>query len=141
MEIHSDWCTPFMVYLRIGGLPEDKVKCKRLCRWAGQYTLANNELYRQGTNGILMKCVTPEEGCVILQDIHTGVCGSHAGAKSLLGKTYWSGFFWPTTVSDADSIVHRCEGCQFFARQKHVPSHQLHIIPITGRFLHEGWIW
>jgi hypothetical protein len=28
MEIHSDWHTQFMVYLRIGGLPEDKVKCE-----------------------------------------------------------------------------------------------------------------
>jgi hypothetical protein len=26
IEIHSDWCTPFMIYLRIGGLPEDKVE-------------------------------------------------------------------------------------------------------------------
>jgi hypothetical protein len=24
MKIHSDWCTPFMIYLRIGGLSEDK---------------------------------------------------------------------------------------------------------------------
>jgi hypothetical protein len=34
MEIHSDWHTPFMVYLRMGGLPEDKVKCELLHRWA-----------------------------------------------------------------------------------------------------------
>jgi hypothetical protein len=25
MEIHSYWCTSFMIYFRIGGLPEDKV--------------------------------------------------------------------------------------------------------------------
>jgi hypothetical protein len=25
MEIHSDWRTPFMTFLRTGGLPEDKV--------------------------------------------------------------------------------------------------------------------
>jgi hypothetical protein len=24
IEIHSDWCTPIMIYLRAGGLPEDK---------------------------------------------------------------------------------------------------------------------
>jgi hypothetical protein len=28
MEIHSNWRTLFMIYLRIGGLPEDKVECK-----------------------------------------------------------------------------------------------------------------
>jgi ribonuclease HI len=61
MKIHSDWHTPFMVYLRTGGLLEDKVKCERLHQQVGQYTLANDELYRRGTNDTLMKCVTPEE--------------------------------------------------------------------------------
>jgi hypothetical protein len=46
MEIHSDWRTTFMVYLRIGALPEDKIECERLRRQAGQYTLVNDELYR-----------------------------------------------------------------------------------------------
>jgi hypothetical protein len=82
-----------MVYLWIGGLPEDKVECERLRRWAGQYTLVNDELYRRGTNGTLMKCITPEEEQIIMQDIHTRVCGSHVGAKSLVGKTYRQGFF------------------------------------------------
>jgi hypothetical protein len=26
MEIHSDWRTPFIIYFRTGGLPEDKVE-------------------------------------------------------------------------------------------------------------------
>jgi transposase InsO family protein len=81
-----------------------------------------------------MKCVTLDEGCAILQDIHVGTCGSHVGARSLMGKAYRHGFFWPTTVSDIDSLVHRCEGCQFFARQKHMSSHQLQTMPVTWPF-------
>jgi hypothetical protein len=81
-----------------------------------------------------MKCITPDEGCAILQDIHVRICGSHIGARSFLGKAYRQGFFWPTTVSDADSLVSQCEGCQFFAHQKHIPSHQLQTIPITWPF-------
>jgi hypothetical protein len=81
-----------------------------------------------------MKCITPDEGCTILQDIHTCICGNHAGARSLVGKAYRLGFFWPTAVSGADSLVCRCECCQFFAHQKHVPSHQLQTIPITWSF-------
>jgi hypothetical protein len=72
-----------------------------------------------------MKCITPDEGCAILQDIHVGICGNHMGVRSLMGKAYRQGFFWSTAVSDADSLVHQCEGCQFFARQKHSLSHQL----------------
>jgi hypothetical protein len=62
-----------------------------------------------------MKCITPDEGCAILQDIHTGICGSHTVARSLEGKAYRQEFFCPTAMFDADSLVHRCEGCQFFA--------------------------
>jgi ribonuclease HI len=28
MEINSDWRTPFMIYLRTGGLPKDNVECE-----------------------------------------------------------------------------------------------------------------
>jgi hypothetical protein len=28
MEIHLDWRTPFMIYIRTGGLPEDKIDCE-----------------------------------------------------------------------------------------------------------------
>jgi hypothetical protein len=30
MKIHSDWCTPFMIYFRTWGLPEDKVDYQQL---------------------------------------------------------------------------------------------------------------
>jgi hypothetical protein len=46
MKIHLNCHIPFMIYLRIGGLPEDKVECERLRQRAGQYTLANDELYQ-----------------------------------------------------------------------------------------------
>jgi hypothetical protein len=81
-----------------------------------------------------MKCITPYKGCAILQGIHARICGSHTGARSLVDKAYRKRFFWPTVMSDADSLVYRCESWQFFARQKHVSSHQLHTIPIIWPF-------
>jgi hypothetical protein len=81
-----------------------------------------------------MKCGTPDEGYAILQDIHAGICGSHMGARSLMGKAYRQGFFWPSVVFDADSLVRQCEGCQFFAHQKHVSSQKLQTISITCPF-------
>jgi hypothetical protein len=81
-----------------------------------------------------MQCILLDEGCIILQDIHSGVYGSHTGTHTLVGKAYMQGFYWPTIVSDVDSLVRRCEGCQFVALQKRVPSHQLQTIPITWPF-------
>jgi hypothetical protein len=76
-------------------------------------------------NGTVMKCITLVEGCAILQDNQARICDSHGGARSLVGKAYRQVLFWPTAVSDADSLVRRCEGCQFFTHQKHAASHQL----------------
>jgi hypothetical protein len=57
-----------------------------------------------------MCCIPLEEGCSILQDIHSGNFGSHTGARTLVGKMYWPEFYWPKGVSDADSLVHHYEG-------------------------------
>jgi hypothetical protein len=56
---------------------------------------------RKITLGILMRCVPIEEGRLVLDDIHSGICGNHAGAKTLVGKAYHQGFFWPTAITNA----------------------------------------
>jgi hypothetical protein len=60
--------------------------------------------------------ILPEEGCIILHDIQSGICSSHESACTLVGKMYRQQFYWPTTVSNADSLVRHYEECQFFAR-------------------------
>jgi hypothetical protein len=55
-----------------------------------------------------MKCVTKEDGYNILREIHEGVCGNHATSRTLVGKPYKAGFWWPTAVSDAENLVRRC---------------------------------
>jgi hypothetical protein len=47
MKIHSNWHTPFMIYLRIGRWPEDKDEHEKLCCRAGHYTLLNDELFQR----------------------------------------------------------------------------------------------
>jgi hypothetical protein len=54
MMVHSDWCTTFMIYLRIGGLPDDKDEYEQLWWQARHYTLVNNELFRRSANDTLM---------------------------------------------------------------------------------------
>nr|AAG46176.1 putative gypsy-type retrotransposon GAG-POL precursor [Oryza sativa Japonica Group] len=80
------------------------------------------------------RCVSLEEGRQLLKDIHSGICGNHAAARTIVGKAYWQGFFWPTTVSEADKIERTCEGCQFFARQTHLPAQELQTIPLSWPF-------
>jgi hypothetical protein len=81
-----------------------------------------------------MKCVTGEDGYDILWEIHEGVCGNHAASRTLVGKAYRAGFWWPTAVSDAEDLVRRCQNCQFFSKQSHVPAHNLITIPPSWPF-------
>jgi hypothetical protein len=45
MEIHLNWRTPFMIYLRIGDLSEDKDEREELGHRAEHYTLVKDELF------------------------------------------------------------------------------------------------
>jgi hypothetical protein len=105
-----------------------------MCRSKG-FVLVNSKLYRRGAcSGVLMKCVTKEDGYDILWEIHEGVCGNHAASITLVGKAFRAGFWWPTTVSDAEDLVRRCQNCQFFGKQSHVPAHCLITIPPSWPF-------
>jgi hypothetical protein len=102
----------------------------RVMRRSKGFVLVDNKLYRRGArSGVLMKCVTGEDGYDILREIHEGVCGNHAALRTLIGKAYKAGFWWPTAVSDAENLVRRCQNCQFFGKQSHVLAHNLIIIP------------
>ena len=38
----------------------------------------------------------------IMQEIHEGVCGNHAGNMSLLHNIVQQGYYWPGMVKDAE---------------------------------------
>jgi hypothetical protein len=57
-----------------------------------------------------------------LQEIHAGTCGHHVGPRTLVGKAFRQDFYWTTAVADSKDIVRHCEGCQFYARQTHLPA-------------------
>ena len=52
-----------------------------------------------------MKYVAAEEGKDILQEAHEGTCGNHAASRTLVGKVFKSGFYWPTALSDTELLV------------------------------------
>jgi hypothetical protein len=88
-----------------------------------------------------MKCITPDKGCAILQDIHAGICGSHVGARSLMGKAYRQGFFWPTVVLDADSLLVGVKVVSFSLTRN--TCHQINYRPylLPGLSAHGDRIW
>jgi ribonuclease HI len=135
MMIDVDWRQPFIDYLCEQKVPSDKNLAEQLIRCAKSYVLVGDKLYRRGASSeVLMKCVPREEGKGILEEIHKGVCGNHASSRTLVNKAFRRAFYWPTALGDAEELVRRCQGCQYFAKKQHVPAYKLVTIPPTWPF-------
>jgi hypothetical protein len=131
-----NWETPYLEYPLRGELPLDKAEAQRLARRAKSFILLGDEkeLYHHSPSGILQRCISVAQGQELLQEIHSGACGHHAAPRALVGNAFRQGFYWPTAVADATRIVRSCRGCQFYARQTHLPAQALQTIPITWPF-------
>jgi ribonuclease HI len=123
------WISEIRDYLKESILPEDHVSVERIVRLAKRYSMVEGDLYRRGANGILMRCITHEEGPELLTEIHGGECGSHSTSRTLVGKAFRHGFYWPTALQDAAEMVKSCKACQFHAKQIHTPAQALQMIP------------
>jgi hypothetical protein len=125
MMIDVDWRQPFIDYLSEQKVPSDKNLAEQLICRAKSYVLVGDKLYRRGTSS---------EGKDILEEIHKGVCGNHASSRTLFSKAFRRAFYWPTALGDAEELVRRCQGCQYFAKQQHVPAYKLVTISPTWPF-------
>jgi hypothetical protein len=113
----NDWREPIIKYIKNKEELDDKAAAERIARQSAHYTLIGGALYRRGATGVLMKCISSTTGRQLLDEIHAGQCGIHAASRTLVGKVFRSGFYWPTTKSDAAELVQRCEACQFLSKQ------------------------
>ncbi|XP_066358161.1 uncharacterized protein [Miscanthus floridulus] len=127
----TDWRVLFLDCLVRGELPVDRIEARRLTRRAKTYVLSNDELYRRSPSGVLQRCITTEAGQDLLWDLHARACGHHAAPRTLIENAFCQGFYWLTVVDDATKLVRSCEGCQYYARQTHLPAQALQTIPIT----------
>ena len=125
----------FIDYIKEQKLPPNKVEAEQITRWSKNYVLVGDILYRRGaSSGVLLKCISEEEGKQTLDEIHPGCCGNHATSKTFVGKAFQSGYYWPIAPKDAEEFARHCKPCQFFARQAHVPAHSLICIPPSWAF-------
>jgi ribonuclease HI len=128
------WISKVRDYLKDNFLPEDQTSAERIVRMAKRYTVVEGDLYHRGANSILMWCITQEEGRDLLAEIHGGECGSHSSSRTLVGKAFRHGFYWPTALQDAAELVRSCKACQFHAKQIHTLAQALQMIPPSWPF-------
>ncbi|XP_056697782.1 uncharacterized protein [Spinacia oleracea] len=82
----STWMDDIINFKLNGVLPEDSRQAKKLqkkCSWGEMW---NGTLYKKAYSRPLLRCVTPEKGQEILEDLHHGLCSSHIGGRALAEK-------------------------------------------------------
>jgi hypothetical protein len=147
--VEVTWIQPYLAYMVNKTLPEDVVGARRIVRRSKAFVVLQGKLYNKSITGVLQRCITPQEGQIILKDIHAEVHGHHASSRAIAPKAFHAGFYWLTAIEDAKDIVRRCEACQRFASRTHVPAAELQPIPLSWPFaqwgldmvgkLHKSW--
>jgi hypothetical protein len=95
------------------------------------YKIINNQLYKQGICAPLLKCISVEEGKKLLSEIHEGICGTHPGARTMAGKAFRQGFYWPSAQNDSKEIIKSCHNCQMSASKVNALATNLQTIEPT----------
>ena len=89
----KDWRAPIMAYLRGHHEPTDEAEEKRLSQRERGYVISQGELYKSGVVTPRLKCIPVAQGVKLLNENHSGICGSHKGIRPLAAKAFRQGFF------------------------------------------------
>ncbi|KAI5022374.1 hypothetical protein ZWY2020_059104 [Hordeum vulgare] len=134
LVVTPDWTVPIIAYILRQELPEDEVQARQIVRRSKLFTVIDGQLYKESVSGVLQRCISPEEGQLILEEIHSGTCGHHASSREIVAKAFRAGFFWLQANEMAKDMVDRCEGCQFYSNKFHKPTSALKTIPLVWPF-------
>ncbi|GJR55115.1 reverse transcriptase domain-containing protein [Tanacetum coccineum] len=69
-------------------------------------------LFKVCYDGMITRCVSRPETRTILDQCHHGPTGGHYGPNVTAKKVLDSGFYWPTIIKEAHTLVHLCKACQ-----------------------------
>ena len=119
------WIEPYIQYLQNNTLPQDERQAKMLQKKVKWFELYEGTLYKKAYTHPLLKCVTPEEGNYIIQEIHEGGCGIHQGVRTVIGKVLRSRYYWPSLREDVEKLIKRYNKCQYFSKVDRKPSNYL----------------
>jgi hypothetical protein len=85
--VHSeDWMTEIISFLQGNCLSDDKVYNKRMEARTRPYVIIEGELYKLGVCSPLLKCLSRTEGQELMKEMQVGLCRSHIGSRTLLGR-------------------------------------------------------
>ncbi|KAG8488285.1 hypothetical protein CXB51_018002 [Gossypium anomalum] len=101
---------------------------RTLRRLAIDYVLDGDILYKRRKDQVLLRCVDAIEAKKILEEVHEGVCGTHANGFTMARQIMRFGYYWSTMERDCINYAKRCHKCQIYGDKIHVPPSPLHVM-------------
>ncbi|GKF85566.1 reverse transcriptase domain-containing protein, partial [Tanacetum coccineum] len=112
-------------------------KARKLRVKAPQYRVIDGNLYRKSYLSPWLRCVGPIQAKSIIQEVHQGSCGMHAGPRSVVSKIMKLGYYWPSMHIDAKAKIQKCEACQIHSSVPRMPKQDM--TSITSAWPFSQW--
>ncbi|GJS43442.1 reverse transcriptase domain-containing protein [Tanacetum coccineum] len=117
MEINTKdepWFVDFANYLVADIIPKGMTyqRKNKLFSNLKHYFWEEPYLFKECSDGIIRRCVSGSETQTILDQCHHGPTGGHYRPNITAKKVLDSGFYWPTIIKEAHTLVQLCEACQ-----------------------------
>nr|XP_012466145.1 unnamed protein product [Gossypium raimondii] len=92
------------------------------------YVLDGDILYKRGKDQVLLRCVDAVEAKEILEEVHEGICGTHANGFTMARQIMRFGYYWSTMEGDCINYAKKCHKCQIYGDKMHAPPSPLHVM-------------
>ncbi|GKB91133.1 reverse transcriptase domain-containing protein [Tanacetum coccineum] len=117
MEINTKdepWFTDFANYLVADIIPKGMTYQQKNKFFSDlkHYFWEEPYLFKVCSDGMIRRCVSGPETRTILDQCHHGPTGGHYGPNITAKNVLDLGFYWPTIIKEAHTLVHLCEACQ-----------------------------
>jgi len=101
------WYGDIIVYLQTQSFrPKISKTQRRKIRFQSQqFKIIGDTLYRRGADSVFRHCLIHKEAERVLNDCHSGACGSHMSGYATAQNILRAGYFWPSLFKDCITAV------------------------------------
>ena len=103
LDRRPTWMEPIRADLANGTLPADAKEAEKVKKTSNWFILYKGILYKRS--------FAWTDGKRILEELHQGICSSHAGDRALAITDIQTGYYWPSLREDAMTLVRTCDKC------------------------------
>ncbi|KAG8474675.1 hypothetical protein CXB51_031129 [Gossypium anomalum] len=124
------WFHDILGYIKNQSYPEqaNENDKRTIRRMAAGFVLDGDILYKKGNDQMLLRCVDDVKARKILEEVHEGICGTHANGFNMARKIMRLGYYLLTMESDCINFARKCHKCQIYGDKIHVAPSPLHVM-------------